>query len=130
MSGVQHQRIVALCEALKFQAVADIYSDLAEVAAKQETSYIEYLEQILKAESDLRQGRSRHTLAKLAGFPAIKTLEDYDFEFASGAPRQRIIDLAGMAFLERKENVILLGPSGTGRLIWPSPWAIGPHNVA
>jgi DNA replication protein DnaC len=115
MSGIQHQRIVALCDDLKFQAVADVYADLADVAAKQESSYIEYLEQVLKAENELRQGRSRHTMAKLAGFPAIKTLEDYDFDFASGAPKQRIIDLAGMAFLERKENVILLGPSGIGK---------------
>lgn len=47
--------------------------------------------------------------------PGIKTLEDYDFEFATGAPRQRLLDLAGMAFLERRENVIFLGPSGTGK---------------
>ena len=88
MSGVQHERIVALCDDLKFQAVADVYADLADVAAKQESSYIDFLEQVLKAENELRQGRSRHTMAKLAGFPAIKTLEDYDFDFATGAPKQ------------------------------------------
>src|SRR5690242_6384314 len=76
MSGVLHERIVTLCDELKFQAVADVYADLADVAAKQESSYIEYLERVLKAENELRQGRSRHTMAKMAGFPAIKTLED------------------------------------------------------
>src|SRR4051794_4649451 len=101
--SVHHERIVSLCDDLKFLAVADVYADLADVAAKQESSYIEYLEQVLKAENDLRQGRSRHTMAKLAGFPAIKTIEDYDFDFATGAPKQRIVDLAAMAFLERKE---------------------------
>ncbi|MDK2847064.1 MAG: hypothetical protein PWP34_417 [Desulfuromonadales bacterium] len=50
----------------------------------------------------LRQTRSRQTLARQAGFPAIKTLEDYDF--ATGAPRQRQQELAGMAFLQRKEK--------------------------
>jgi DNA replication protein DnaC len=114
MNSVQHERIVALCDDLKFQAVADVYTDLADIAASKESSYIEYLERVLKAENDLRL-RSRHTMAKLAGFPAIKTLEDYDLDFATGAPKQRIVDLASMAFLERRENVILLGPSGTGK---------------
>ena len=61
----------------------------------------------------MRQKRSRHMLAKLAGFPAIKTLEDFDFDFATGAPRQRLLDLASLAVLEQKEN--MLGPSGTGK---------------
>lgn len=111
----QHERLIALCEQLKFHAVGEVYPDLADTAAKKEASYIDYLEEILKAEYEVRQGRSRHTLAKMAGFPAIKTLEEYDFEFAGGAPRQRLLDLAGLAFLERRENVILLGPSGTGK---------------
>lgn len=111
----QHERIQTLCDQLKLQAIQGCYADLAETAATNETSFIDYLEEILKAENTMRQGRSRHTLAKLAGFPAIKTLEEYDFDFATGAPRQRLLDLAGLAFLERKENVIFLGPSGTGK---------------
>lgn len=111
----QHERIQVLCEQLKVQGIQGCYADLAETAATNETSYTGYLEEILKAEHAMRQGRSRHTLAKLAGFPAIKTLEDFDFDFATGVPRQRLLDLAGLAFLERKENVILLGPSGTGK---------------
>jgi hypothetical protein len=50
----------------------------------------------------IRQPRSRQTLARLAGFPAIKTLEDYDF--ATGAPRQRLQELAGMAFYSAKRT--------------------------
>ena len=54
-------------------------------------------------------------LAKVAGFPAIKTLDQYDFEFATGAPKPQIMQLAGLGFVERAENVILLGPSGVGK---------------
>jgi DNA replication protein DnaC len=115
MNELQHERIISLCEHLKFNAVADIYANMAETAVQEEISYIDYLEQVLKAEYDLRQTRSRQTLAKLAGFPAIKTMEDYDFDFATGAPQQRLQELASMAFMQRKENVILLGPSGTGK---------------
>jgi DNA replication protein DnaC len=115
MSELQHERIMSLCGHLKFNAVADVYTNLAETAVQEEASYIDYLEQVLRAEYDLRQTRSRQTLAKLAGFPAVKTMKDYDFDFATGAPRQRLLELASMAFMQRKENVIFLGPSGTGK---------------
>lgn len=46
-----------------------------------------------------------------SGLPAVKTVEQYDFKFASGAPQSQILELAGLAFIERKENVVLLGSS-------------------
>ena len=49
--------------------------------------------------------------ARVAGFPAIKTLDQYDFGFATGAPRRQIMELASLAFVERAENVVFLGPS-------------------
>ena len=45
----------------------------------------------------------------------MKTLDSYDFEFATGAPQQQILQLAGLGFVERTENVVLLGPSGAGK---------------
>jgi DNA replication protein DnaC len=53
--------------------------------------------------------------ARVAGLPVIKTLDGFDFGFATGAPRQQIHELAGLAFIERAENVVLLGPSGVGK---------------
>src|SRR5690606_9206758 len=59
--------------------------------------------------------RVRQILLKLATLPAVKTLESYDFSFATGAPRQQIQELASLSFIERAENVVLLGPSGVGK---------------
>ena len=52
-------------------------------------------------------------ITRMAGFPALKTLEGYDFAFATGAPRSQIQELAALGFVERNENIVLLGPSGT-----------------
>jgi DNA replication protein DnaC len=54
-------------------------------------------------------------LTRTDGFPAQKTLECYDFAFATGAPRTQIQELASLSFVERAENIVLLGPSGTGK---------------
>lgn len=54
-------------------------------------------------------------LLRRARFPFVKTLESYDFGFAAGTPRPKIEELATLGFVERSENVLLLGPSGTGK---------------
>ncbi|WP_304438919.1 ATP-binding protein [Achromobacter sp. DMS1] len=88
------------------------YRALAAEAAEKDWTLLDYLEQTLRAERDARQLRSRQTLVRMAAFPAIKTLDEYDYGFAVGAPRAQIDELATLRFIERGENVVLLGPSG------------------
>jgi DNA replication protein DnaC len=77
--------------------------------------FSDFLEETLRGEREVRRGRAREMFARTAGFPAVKTLDGYDFGFATGAPRQQITELASLAFVERVENVVLLGPSGVGK---------------
>lgn len=113
--NLQDERIQSACDSLSLGAIADHYPALAQQAVDNDTSYADFLEQCLKAEQDERRRRSQATLAKFAGFPAIKLLDDYDFKFAAGAPKKTVQTLTSMAFVERKENVIFLGPSGVGK---------------
>jgi len=113
--NLQGERIHALCEVLKLSGVATAYGALADTAVTTESSYTDYLEHCLRAEQDARQQRSRSVLVKMAGLPAIKLLDDYDFRFAVGAPKKQLHELATLAFIERRENVVLLGPSGVGK---------------
>lgn len=48
-----------------------------------------------------------------AGFPALKAREDFDFTFASGAPKKQVMELASLSFIEREKNVVMLGPRYT-----------------
>ena len=113
--NLQEERITDLCEALQLDWVASEYTGLAQHAANESSSYTDFLEQLLKAELDGRHERAKQTLLKMATLPAIKTLEDYDFHFASGTPKGQIQELASLAFVERAENIVLLGPSGVGK---------------
>jgi DNA replication protein DnaC len=116
MMPLQHERIMALAQELRLHALPDLYGAVAQNAAtRKDASYADFLEEVLKGERDARRVRAREMLTRIAGFPALKTLEAYDFAFATGAPRQQIQELAGLGFVERTENVVLLGPSGVGK---------------
>ena len=82
---------------------------------KEEHSFADYLEHCLQVELHERKSWSREMLVRFAGFPVIKLLDDYDFRFATGAPKKQIQALTSLAFVERQQNVIFLGPSGVGK---------------
>lgn len=109
------ERIDAFCRQLKLDGLAERFESIASQAAEQDWSYLQFLEQALVHERDTRQVRSRQTLVRMAAFPVIKTLDQYDFEFATGTPKALIDELATLRFVERGENVVFLGPSGVGK---------------
>jgi len=113
--NLQHERIGALCAQLKLERLGRDWSALAQEAARSEASYADFLEKLLTTQVEAAGERQRQTLLKLATLPGIKTLEQYDFSFAAGAPRAQIQELAALTFIERAENVVLLGPSGVGK---------------
>jgi DNA replication protein DnaC len=113
--SLQPERIAQLCELLKLPAIHAEWPAYAQRAAQEEHSFADFLESVLSAERAARTERVRQALLKLATLPAVKTLESYDFAFAAGAPKTQIHELATLSFIERAENVVLLGPSGVGK---------------
>lgn len=79
-----HERMLSLCESLNLPFVAQGYAIAAQEAAQQNTAYSDFLEQLLKTEAAGRCVRKQSMLTRLAGFPAIKTPEGFDYDFASG----------------------------------------------
>jgi DNA replication protein DnaC len=113
--NLQDQRIGALCEQLKMASVATDWPALAQDAAREEASFADFLERVLTSEWTAREQRKREMLLKLATLPGIKTLEQFDWSAAAGAPKAQVQELAHLAFVQRAENVVLLGPSGVGK---------------
>jgi DNA replication protein DnaC len=111
----QLERLTVLCKQLNLLHLPTQIAHLGQMAAKRELGYLDFLEQALKDEAMARAERMRRMLTRLAGFPAIKTLDEFDFEFAVGVPKALVLELGSLAFVERAENVVLLGPSGVGK---------------
>jgi DNA replication protein DnaC len=75
----------------------------------------EAIETLLRAQISLRNNRRLQTAMRSSRLPAIKTLGDFDFTFQPSIKREQIDSLHELGFLERRENVIFLGPPGVGK---------------
>lgn len=113
--SLQPLRLQTLCEQLELHGVLSSYSNIAQNAAHKQLSFTDFLEQILEEELSVRKLKGRQMLLKTAGLPYVKTLEQFNLTYNPGIPKSAIKELFSLSFIERKENVVLLGPSGVGK---------------
>src|SRR5271168_2595324 len=104
-----------LFRALKAPAAARALQGLAQRAREEDWSHERFLEAVLSTEVSSRESHGGESRIKTARFPARKTLEEFDFTFQRSIKKQVIEHLGQLDFLHAKENVILLGPPGTGK---------------
>ena len=104
-----------LFRSLKAPAAARALPKLAERAREEQWGYERFAEALLATEVASRESHGGESRIKAARFPARKTLEEFDFSFQRSVKRQVVEHLGQLDFLHAKENVILLGPPGTGK---------------
>jgi DNA replication protein DnaC len=104
-----------LLEKLKLDHLEHQLDGVCEQAAQRQLDYKAFLTQALQTEWQGRFQRNVESRLKLARFPWIKTLEQFEFDFQPSLDRKLVRELAGMSFVERAHNVILLGPPGVGK---------------
>ena len=107
LSGLMHK--------LKMDYLPDNLDALCEQAARRELDYRAFLAEALATEWQGRHQKGLESRLKQARLPWVKTLEQFDFSFQPSIDRKVIRELSGGAFIERAENVILLGPPGVGK---------------
>src|ERR1700757_376488 len=114
MSGAAAE-LAHLFRALKAPAAARALPVLADRARSEEWSFERFAEALLSTEVLAREAHGGEGRIKTARFPARKTLEEFDFTFQRSVKKTVIEHLGQLDFLHGKENVILLGPPGTGK---------------
>ena len=88
---------------------------VCEQAAQRQADYKTFLVQALQTEWQGRYQRGTELRLRQARFPWLKTLDQFDFDFQPSLDRRQMRELAGMSFVERAHNVIVLGPPGVGK---------------
>jgi DNA replication protein DnaC len=104
-----------LCRALKSPSLAAAVDRLAERARTESWTHEEFLAACLEREVAARQDHGGENRIKAARFPARKTLEDFDYDHQRGLKRDTVLHLGTLDFVDAKENVVFLGPPGTGK---------------
>ena len=109
------QIVQSLLEELGLDQAALILDSKAEQAAKGDWSYIEFLNRLLEEEVVVRRERSLVTRTRLAKVPATKTMASFDFDAQPSIDKRLVEELSTLSFLDRADNLLLLGPPGVGK---------------
>src|SRR5204863_9882295 len=101
--------------ALKAPTLREAVPRLAERARAEGWSHEEYLAACLQREVSARESHGGEGRIRAARFPARKSLEEFDYEHARGLQRDTVAHLGTLDFVTAKDNVVFLGPPGTGK---------------
>ena len=107
--------VTFLARELKTPVIAQTFTALGDQAREENWSHEEYLAAVLGRQVASRAGNGTRMRISAARLPQIKTLEDFTLSCVPAAARDVIAHLATTTFIARKENVVLLGPPGTGK---------------
>jgi DNA replication protein DnaC len=107
--------LIRLLKKLRLSGVLQTLDLRTRQAVDDGVGHGEFLYRLLNDEAERRDGRQLDQRLRRASFESDRTLEDFDFLFNPAVPKAKIIDLATCTFVERHENVLLIGPTGTGK---------------
>ena len=102
-------------KSLRLPTVLREYGKLARQAAAEGLDHVQFLARLIELEMIDRERRMIERRIKAAKFPAVKSLDSFDFKAIPALNKMQVLELARCEWVERRENVIALGPSGTGK---------------
>jgi DNA replication protein DnaC len=112
---LQHEVIQQYCKQLRAPTMATQFQRLAETAASQQQSHLDYLEALLAVEMEEREQNTIQRRLKEAHLPKVKTLEEFQFSAAPHIAASKLKELAEGSYIERAEPVLFIDDSGTGK---------------
>jgi DNA replication protein DnaC len=107
--------IAFLTRALKAPTLRESVARLAERARDESWTHEEFLAACLQREVSARESHGGDGRIRAARFPSRKSIEEFDFDHARGLKRDTVAHLGTLDFVVAKENVVFLGPPGTGK---------------
>ncbi len=111
----QTDNIRQYCSRLNLSYIHLKLSELILRAQEEKPSYADFLADALKMEAEMREVHTREVRVKSSRIPPRHDLDEYDFNFVSGISQREMNELRQLTWLEQAYNIILMGPSGTGK---------------
>lgn len=100
---------------LRLPGIIEVLEERLKEATKERWSYSQFLDLLLSDEIDKRDQRLSKKQLSQSGLDMTKTLETFDFSFNPKVNEEQIREIATMSFMEKGDNIFLLGPAGVGK---------------
>ena len=108
-------QIKALLKILRLSSLSEIIEQRTREAIEHQLSYIDFLLLLLQDEADSRKQKKKELLLKNAKLGQVKRLLEFDFTVLPKLNKQTILSFTSCAFIEQAQNIIFVGPTGTGK---------------
>jgi DNA replication protein DnaC len=113
MNDHSYEHLQTILDRLKLIRVPERLDQLAEEAAKESWTYVEFLDRVLDVEVSARVEHDVTMKTRLARFPFVKTLDQFDFSFQPALNEAQIRELATARFVAHGENILSTSPTGS-----------------
>jgi DNA replication protein DnaC len=110
-----NDELVPILRKLRLSGVLDTLDLRLRQALDDNLGHVEFVLRLLTDEVERRESKQTAQRLRRAGFEHATTLEDFDFHFNPNIPKAKVLDLATCAFVDRRENVLFVGKTGTGK---------------
>ena len=102
-------------EILKLDKIKELYPYYIEKITKENFTLTDALYELTNKEIEYRDERASQIQITVSAFPYKKEIEDFDFDYQPSINKNEILELNTLGFIDRKENILFLGPSGVGK---------------
>jgi DNA replication protein DnaC len=111
----QDQRLKQQLEELRLDYIAENYDPVAQEASRKHWTHVDYLARLMDGQAQSRQQRCVERRIKAAGFPVIKTMDGFDWNWPKKTNRPQVQNLLRLGFIDQKANAVLVGGVGLGK---------------
>ncbi|PWI21827.1 transposase [Kurthia zopfii] len=109
------QQLLQNLEYLNLKQMTLHLNEVLDFSVNNQVSFIDTLIKLTNYEIDVREQNMTQAMVKVGAFPHRKELKDFDFTFQPSINQEQILDFLTLRFIEQKENIVFLGPSGVGK---------------
>jgi len=111
----QEERVVQALKRFQLTHLRDTLAAVLSEAAKEEWTYLDFLDRVLGRELDAKQSKRVRMALQIAHFPCVRTLADFDFAFQPSVDERLVRELGAGHFIAHGDNVLIFGPPGVGK---------------